>query len=183
MTQVKPVRIRFSPLNATQESPPYVTGFLHLWAVYVRAFDPRFHCQRCLRGRISDQIRTGCTPIEIDLSLNETSNFDCIYVCGVAQGAIKSRKRNNLHLPLAFSPGASSEHRTYNEYAVYVSNAVVLSIPELPDGWMGLSNSFLRCCNFRFGVDRFGYTCDTKLAASKSGRRTRPNLPVVQANG
>src|ERR1019366_3086802 len=123
--------------------------------MYVRNFDPRFHCQRCLRGRISIRIKTSSTPLDTDLVLDETSTFDSIYLCGVARGRRSSRSTNNLHLPLEPQPGASFSCTTYNGYTIYVSNARSLDIPELPIGWMGLSDTYVRCRNFRFGAHRF----------------------------
>lgn len=151
------ITIRFTGQPDWGSPPACVTGFVHLWAVYVRSFDQRFHCQRCLRGRLSRRIKTSSTPLNTDLTLDETSVFDSIYVCGVARGPRISRSANNLHLPLEESPGASFSCITYNGYTIHVSNARLLSIPELPSGWMGLPDAYVRCRNFRLGIHRFGY--------------------------
>lgn len=157
MTAEPPIRLKFVGQADYGSSRAHVRGFLHLWAVYVRGFDPRFHCQRCLRGLLSARIKSSSTPLNTDLLLDEASVFDSIYLCGVARGTLPSRSTNNLHLPLEKCPGASFSCLTYNGYAVQVSNARVLSIPELPSGWMGLPDAYVRCRNFRFGVGRFGY--------------------------
>jgi hypothetical protein len=151
------VILRFTTQSGQSSGSLHVTGFAHLWAVYVRSFDQRYHCQRCLRGRLSERIRTSTTLVDTDLCLDETSIFDSIYVCGVARGPRSSRSVKNLHLPLERSPGTSLTCSTYNGYLVHVSNASLLEIPELPYGWMGLSAAYVKCCNFRFGVHRFGY--------------------------
>jgi hypothetical protein len=122
----------------------------------VCGFDARYHCQRCLRGIISDRIKTHSTPTQKHILLNEARVFDALYICGVARGRVKERLVNNLHLPLESSPGLYFEYNTYNEFMVHIMNAWILAIPELPDGYMGLPQVFARCCNYRFGVSRFG---------------------------
>lgn len=141
---------RLAPANC-------VVGFIHLWAVYVRGFDSRYHCQRCLKGRVSRRITTSSTPVGSDLLLDEDGTYSAVYLCGVARGPRKLRALNNVHLPLENDVGSSYERRTYNGYIVQVTNARRLEIPELPVGWRGLPEAYLRCCNFRFGVYRFGY--------------------------
>jgi hypothetical protein len=145
---------------AFRHSNPYqsfVSGFLHLWAIYVNGFDARFHCQKALRGRISSRIKTQSTPINTELRLDEVQTFDSIYLCGVAKGPISSRSRNNLQLPLEAKLGKRFTYRTYNGYEVSVENASLIQIPMLPASWNDLPESYTRCCNFRFGVHRFGY--------------------------
>ncbi len=150
-----PIVLRFALPTGPPALSIAVSGFLHLWAIYVRGFDDRFHCQRCLRGRLSARVKTYTTPVEEEIVLNEEVGFDSVYVCGVARGEISKRRVNNLHLPLEQTPGCSFDFDAYNGYTIHVSNARLLEIPELPDGWMGLPREFCRCCNFRFGVSRF----------------------------
>ena len=84
-------------------------------------------------------------------------------ICGVARGLVSARAFNNLHLPLVPAPNTYFEHRTYNGHLLRVCNARRLMIPELPKGWLNLPQSFVRCCNFRFGVSRFGYAPTTSV--------------------
>jgi hypothetical protein len=110
-----------------------------------------------LRGHLSRRITTRSTPVGSDLILDEDDVYNALYVCGVARGPRRLRALNNLHLPLENDIGSSYECRTYNGYIVQVTNARKLEIPELPVDWKGLPDAYLRCCNFRFGVYRFGY--------------------------
>jgi len=137
---------------------PNVSGFLHLWALYVTGFDERFHCQRALRGSLSARIKTQSTPPNTEIQLTESKAFDSIYLCGVSRGPVASRSKNNLHLALEPKLGVEFAHRAYNGYVVSIKNATPILIPELPKSWNGLPDSYTRCCNFRFGVYRFGYS-------------------------
>jgi hypothetical protein len=139
------------------QSGGLVTGFLHLWAKYLRGFNHKVHCQHSLRGPLSSLIKTKSTPIETTLFLSEVRDYDSLYICGVASGPVSARGKNNLHLPLEQCPGVEFVYRTYNNYLLYIENAIILPIPELPRGWNGLPDSYTRCCNFRFCTHRFGY--------------------------
>jgi len=156
MTLNNAIAVTFMPVDADVSSSATVTGFLHLWAVYVTGFNPSYHCQRCLRGRISKFVGTRSTPVIREIVFSETANFDVVYICGVASGKISERWRRNLQLPLLPSPGESFDYTTYNNYKIRVKNARLLSIPLLEESWMGLSPAFTRCSNFRFCVSFFG---------------------------
>src|SRR5215472_8100711 len=151
-----PISVTFSP--RTDESAHYssVMGFLHLWAVYVRGFNPQHHCQRCLRGPISKLITSRRTPVLQQIVLDEARNFSVVYICGVSNGRIGDRSNRNLHLPLRCVPGEYFEYETYNKYRIVVRNAQLLPIPHLEDWWMGYSPAFSRCSNFRFCATFFG---------------------------
>ena len=151
-----PISVIFRPNPSAINLRASVTGFLHLWAMYVRGFNPSHHCQRCLRGRISGKITTRATPILEEIILDETSNYRVIYLCGVAEGKIADRRSNNLHLPLKPTLGQHFQYNTFNNYTVIVRDAEPLPIPILGDWWNGFSPAFTRCCNFRFGVGLFG---------------------------
>ena len=151
-----PISATFLPSTIERINDGFVQGFLHLWAVYVRGFDPRHHCQRCLRGPLTNRITTVETPVEREIVLDETPNFCAIYICGVARGKVRDRPANNLHLPLRNVPGLHFEYNTYNGYKIQLRNAELLSIPRLPDWWMGYPPASSRCCNFRFCVGFFG---------------------------
>jgi hypothetical protein len=135
----------------------FVSGFLHLWAKYVRGFNHKVHCQHTLRGPLSVQVKTKSTPINTKFFLNEIRDYDSLYICGVAQGRVAGRGLNKLHLPLRHRVGARFVYTTYNGYLLHVENAVILPTPELPKGWNGLPDTYTRCRNFRFCVHRFGY--------------------------
>src|SRR5579862_4567956 len=77
-----------------------VAGFRHLWAMYVRGFNHRQHCQKSFRGRLSQFVRTTNTVLDTTLTLNEVLHYDSLYICGVAGGSVSARKQNNLHLAL-----------------------------------------------------------------------------------
>lgn len=151
-----PISVMFLPPNDEGAQHPAVTGFRHLWAVYVRGFNARQHCQRCLRGPISTQITSGRTPIRREIVLDETSHFSVLYICGVSSGRVSDRSSRNLHLPLRPVPDEYLEYETYNKYRIRVRNARLLSIPSLEDWWMGYAPAFSRCSNFRFCVSFFG---------------------------
>jgi hypothetical protein len=153
------------------ETALFVFGFAHLWAKYVRGFNPGVHCQHALKGPLSALIKTKTTPTRTPLSLDETGSYDSLYICGVASGPVSGRRANNLHLPLEYRPGARFVHATYNGYLLDVENAVILPTPELPTGWNGLSDSYTRCRNFRFCVHRFGYPKTSGFADALLGPR------------
>lgn len=148
------IRVRFSH---PEESRTYVHGFIHLWAVYVSGFNHREHCQKAFRGKLSQLVRTNETRLDQQFIFDEVDRYNSLYICGVAGGPVQSRKDNNLHLALEYRPGCTSIYHTYNGYLICVQNAVRLMIPELPDHWNGLPQTYTRCCNFRFCVYRFGY--------------------------
>ena len=180
--------VRTAPVTITVSSvdnrSTTLAGFLHLWAMYVRGFNYRQHCQKSFRGRLSQFVRTTETALYTPFTFNEVVHFDSLYLCGVAGGPVSARKLNNLHLALEPSQGATFVHETYNGYLIHVGNAVKLPIPELPDGWNGLPQAYTRCCNFRFCVYRFGYPsleCVTQLRDKKSELKTlqNPILPLA----
>ena len=56
-----------------------------------------------------------------------------------------------------YKEGAVATTTTYNGYVFTATNAEELLIPELPDGFNGITNrEHLRCKNFRFAVSVFG---------------------------
>jgi len=154
----------------------FVSGFLHLWAKYVRGFNHKVHCQHALRGPLSAQVKTKSTPINTRFFLNEIRDYDSLYICGVAQGPVAERRFNNLHLPLLYWIGAQFVHSTYNGYLLHIENAIILPTPELPKGWNGLPDSYTQCRNFRFCVHRFGYPVG--LSKVDALHNTRPANPI-----
>jgi hypothetical protein len=138
-------------------SSGFVSGFVHLWAVYVRGFNHEQHCQKALKGHLSSSVKTKSTPLSTRLLLGELETYDSLYICGVAHGPVTARRSNNLHLPLEPRSGNDLVQWTYNGYLLHIENAVILPTPELPAGWNGLPDAYTRCRNFRFCVHRFGY--------------------------
>src|SRR6266436_5875298 len=142
-----------TPITLTITHPSqrgaFVTGFLHLWAKYVRGFNRSAHCQAALRGPLSSVVKTKSTLTNTRLLLAEVERYDSLYICGVASGPAGARRANNLHLPLEPYLGAYSAYETYNGYLLEIENAVILPTPELPQGWNGLPDTFTRCRNFR----------------------------------
>ena len=166
-----PISVVFQPPSIGRISKDFVEGFLHLWALYVRGFDPRYHCQRCLQGPLSKRVITAGTLIGEEILLDEFDDYRAIYLCGVARGKITNRKLHNLHLPIERSVGEVFEYTTYNRYHLIVKNGRLLPIPELPENWMGLPASYWRCCNFRFGASLFN--CPERATPSDALSRSR----------
>lgn len=125
-----------------------VFGYKYLWLKYVRGFDPQRHCAYCLIGDFSQKINPKM-PVNQFIMLNETSNYDCLYLCGVI-GYV-----NNLHI--AFVPTNNPDdiivQKTYRGDEVIISGAKRLSIPPLPLNYNGLSRAFTTCRNYQFGVN------------------------------
>jgi hypothetical protein len=91
------------------------------------------------------------------MAFDETANFEQLYICGVALGPAVERKCRNLHLALRESPGSELEVVTHSGFNLLSRNAVRLSIPEPLPVLTHLGASHYRCCNFRFGVEYYGY--------------------------
>lgn len=120
-------------------------GFRYFWLKYVRGFDAREHCARCLVGPYEKQVHPSMplgSPIALD-----PGDAPFVYLCGVGP-----RYVDNLHLALRSLPGASAEARTYAGQLVTVEGAEALTIPALASGFRGLPGPFTTCRNFRFGV-------------------------------
>lgn len=152
-----PIIVKFVAPEDDDEALTAVPGFNQLWAMYVRGFNPKVHCQNCLRGQRSAQVSRTATPVNTDIVMNETERYDSIYICGLASGKKSERWFRNLHLPLEHAPGISFSQALYNGFTVHVMNARLLNYDLLPDGWLDLPREHVRCGNFRFGVRRFGY--------------------------
>ena len=114
--------IRFDPRGEPAECRP---GFLHLWALYVRGFNPRYHCQRCLRGRLSAQIKTRFTPDRRLLTWYWTKLTPSTrFTCAASRVAIGHHEATiTFPFPLVQDIG-SFEQQTYNKgYIIKVTNA------------------------------------------------------------
>jgi hypothetical protein len=151
-------------ITSASDSEYTLQGFLHFWAIYVRGFNPRFHCQKAFRGTLSRRVKTRSTELNTRLILDEVRAYDSVYVCGVANGPRSCRALNNVHLAMEPRSGYEFVEETYNGLSIRIENAIKLPIPEIPDGWQGLPERYTRCCNFRFCVYRFGYRSNYRLA-------------------
>lgn len=137
-------------IGGAEGTPERLDGFQYFWCKYVRGFDARHHCARCLLGHWA----RGFYPrmrLPAQRVLDERS-FDYVYLCGV------DRRGGNqgLHIAMQHAPGERIEGMTYNGILVVVENARQLSIPPLPDDWRGLGWEYTRCMNFRFALSAYG---------------------------
>jgi hypothetical protein len=147
----KTIRLRIT--HPTKLSGP-IEGFQHLWAFYVRGFNPADHCQDCFIGELAPNFKTGHTPGGVVIEFNRMEGFHSLYICGVGKGKIDERYRTNFHFPLKYQEGETTNKKTENDYLFIAENAVELPIPSLPDDW--LPREYARCKNFQFGVEYFG---------------------------
>lgn len=142
---------------------PKMPGFPFLWLKYVRGFDRREHCAKCLVGAFSGAFKKakggtrekpwgGDIRTDVPIVLDET-DAPLLYLCGVSSGY---KHANNLHV--AFRPQHASviEGRTWNGFKFVIENAEQLAIPALPAGFLGLPASYTTCRNFQFGWTVFG---------------------------
>jgi hypothetical protein len=138
-------------------------GFPYLWVKYVRGFDMRQHCAKCLIGTFSEALNCakGATPAKpwgadvatgVPIRLDE-DGAPFIYLCGVSRGYVWS---NNLHVFFRPKAGAKIWCRTWNGYQVNIENGERLEIPTLPDGFRGLGKAFTTCRNFQAGWSLWG---------------------------
>lgn len=141
-----------------ENEPGPIRGFKFFWAYYLVGYDQSIHCQPCFKGSVSRQFSTRTAHSGKLYTMNERTAFPYLYICGVGLGPKNLLHEKNFHLPVEFRPGAHEVRQTYNGYTIRVENAAALPIPELEAGWKGLDLETTRCKNFRFAVDRFGWT-------------------------
>lgn len=137
-------------MSLLPDSGQQLTGFTHFWLRYVHGFSPHFHCQKSLRGT-NDPRFTKSMTIGRSFELLEPKNYRHIYLCGVTP-----KEYPGLHLALLPEEGALAEVQTYNGISISVTNARQLEIPQLPDGFAGMSRAYTTCCNWQFGVKYYG---------------------------
>ena len=138
-------------------------GFNQLWAWYVRGFNHEVHCQDCLKGKRSLRMSRNQTPLGVELVFDETTNFNQLYICGVAAGPKTERGGRNLHLALVEAPGETVEETTYTGFTLVLKNARRLTIPDPPRIIKGLPEEHHRCKNFRFGVEIGRASCRERV--------------------
>jgi len=144
-------------LDHPEFPPGPIQGFRFFWAYYVTGFNRAVHCQPCFKGSLSASLNSRTARSGAVYVMNERRTFPYLYLCGVGTGPDKLLYQKNFHLPLKPQRSAREVRQTYNGYIVTVENAMALPIPELADGWNGLSTRTTRCKNFRFAVAQFGW--------------------------
>ena len=144
---VTPITISLSPLPDGERS---LVGFTHFWLRYVHGFSPHFHCQKSLRGSNDRRFHLGMQLGE-SFELLPPEGYRHIYLCGVT-----SHKVPGLHLALLPEPIGAARVLTYNGMEITVNGARQLDIPDLPDGYAGMSRKYTTCCNWQFGVRYYG---------------------------
>lgn len=155
--------------------PGKIEGFRFMWAFYVKGYRPEKHCQPGLIGRVADDFKTSTAVSGRSIALDRMDAYPYVYICGVGAGPRKSLASKNLHFPLRFKEGAIATKTTYNGYVFTATNAEELSIPELPEGFMGITDrEHLRCKNFRFAVSVFGDNPTVRPATPAPSTTTRP---------
>lgn len=123
-------------------------GPSYWWLKYVRGFDARKHCIRCLVGVKS--LRVGRRmPHGVLIPLDEAS-APYLYLCGGF-----STWEKNLHVAMAPDPEGEFSAVASNGAVVTFRGLRRLPIPPLPAGFRGLPLSFTTCRNFQFGYSVF----------------------------
>jgi hypothetical protein len=145
-------------LEVTHPSAPSgrVDGFRHLWAFYVKGFDPSTHCQDCFRGSRVEGFSASTEVSGETIRFDRIERYPYLYICGVGSGPKTELWQRNLHFPLRHAPGKVATRETYNGYVFTARDAEEVVIPDLPEGWNGRDRETTRCKNFRFGVEYFG---------------------------
>lgn len=129
--------------------PETSSGFTYLWGKYVRGFDARQHCARCLIGDYSQVVTKTMQPGTYELDL-PARPFDFFYLCGVS----KRGYANNLHLAVRPSAGCSARAYTFNggEFAISGALAVVIAPPHFTQE---TRKQWLTCRNWQFGHGQY----------------------------
>ena len=125
--------------------------FRHFWCTAVVRFDYRRHCKPCLLGPSLPAPGLGVTSYDVP------SSAVCLYFCGVADWWQSGTWADNFHAPLVHAPGERVDLPMFGSGTFVADDARLLPIPELPDGWRGLSKAYTRCRCFRWAVATFGY--------------------------
>jgi hypothetical protein len=149
-----------------RDSP--IAGFRFLWAFLVSGFRSDRHCQACFRGSLVRQFCSVTVRADSSVAVQLKPQHRFLYVCGVGSGPKKDRGGKNLHLPLAYEPGALVRAETYNGYRISCVNAIEMSIPDLPSS--ASHDDFTRCKNRRFGEKYFSEAAmDSAAITARSG--------------
>ncbi len=148
--QIRANKSRVARLFAEIDPPENLTGYRYFWLKYLRGFDHTQHCARCLIGDWSRVVKPTMRLNEI-YSLNESSAFSCLYLCGVANTGYA----DNFHIPFIEAPGETIKVQTFNDLLVVIENGRQLPITPLPDYWGNLPKSFTTCRNYQFALRYF----------------------------
>ncbi|MEY4394675.1 MAG: hypothetical protein RL595_1924 [Planctomycetota bacterium] len=130
-----------------------------LWAKYVVGFNEKYHCTNCLRGRYSNRFSKARNPQlaeQQEITFDEHSGHDAIYICGVARKgySVKKNYEHNVHLAIKPTPVSTSRFQ-FENWTVEVQNGVVLPIsgPEaLRPGLKDLPHAYTTCRIFRWAA-------------------------------
>jgi hypothetical protein len=142
-------------LNHNLDSPK----FMWLWAKYVKAFNPKYHCTNSLAGRYSSKFSGKKHPDLIkknNILMDEFEDSKAIYICGVAKKgySVKKNYPHNLHLAIKPSPGKSFEFK-FENWELNVENGTLLDIPaedELDNKYKKLPPEYTTCRIFRWAA-------------------------------
>jgi hypothetical protein len=127
-------------------------AFRFLWLKYVRGFDPRFHCARCLKGSYSTLFPYSSSYIQTQEIAGVLDEFDApwIYLCGVTK-----KWEWNVHVAGEFEAGTITNYsderidveiRDFRQLSIDASKT-----PEAP-------KEFATCRNWQFGWKAFPET-------------------------
>jgi hypothetical protein len=123
--------------------------FNSLWIKYVTGFNPKYHCQKCLKGFLTKKFKYIKDPIflnkEIPIYLNEYRT-PFIYICGVT-----NNYADNLHLPFRPAQNQEFEFKT-DSIHIKVYNGTKLDIKQFD---LPFPPDFSSCRNFQFGYQYF----------------------------
>ena len=144
--------------------------FKHLWGRYVTGFRPWHHCIACFQSRkeaaITPEMQDGTHPLRDDLQL--------FYLCGVGQpdsrraGPAFNRKHTNVHLAVTPRQGSVAAIGSVYGVTFTITDAEMIPIQPLPEGFRGLPDKHWKCKNFQFGYQMF--------AADQVGEAARPTV-------
>lgn len=138
--------------------------FMWLWAKYVRAANPKYHCTNSIAGKYSrnfnkaNPLLRAAVPVIFDEE--EAARYSAIYICGVSKRrySIKQNYIHNVHAAIKLMPGASAEW-TFEDWHMRVRNGIFLPIPEgvseIPARYQSLPDEYTSCRIFRWAVTYF----------------------------
>lgn len=136
--------------------------FMWLWAKYAKGFNWEKHCTACVKGNYSKKFSKTSNPELIRqqlIAFDEFSDFQAIYICGVAkQGySVKKNYQHNVHIPILPKMGKSDQY-DFEGWKVRITNGILLPITpinDLPENLKGLPPQFLTCRIFRWAAGFF----------------------------
>lgn len=127
-----------------------LSAFGYVWGMYVNGFDPKQHCQKCLRGWKSAHVGLGMTSDHSYIMDECRKPWDYLYVCAGSRFTYE----DHVHLPMV--PGYDTIELTSRGVTFRAVGVRLVDIPETPEGYMGLGPKFTSCRNYRFGLSAYG---------------------------